>query len=194
MCSDMPDDDFRRLIENVRNGSEEAAWALIEEYGPYVLRTVRKSLNAGMRSKFDSQDFVQAVWASFFLGKHRSAKLENPQELIGFLAAIARNKVIDEVRRRTNTLKHDISRERSLEQMTELQGAAGNSREPTPSQIAMARERWTLMLKGQPEHYQQIIRLRFVGETNRTIADKLGLNEKTVRRVLDKLLQEQSVS
>jgi RNA polymerase sigma factor (sigma-70 family) len=194
MHTEMPADDFQLLIESVRDGSEDAAWTLIEEYGPYVLRTVRKSLNAGMRSKFDSQDFVQAAWASFFLGKHRSAKLDSPQELIAFLAAIARNKVIDEVRRRTNTLKHDVKRERSFEHMTELHGSMSNSQEPTPSQIAIARERWASMLKDQPERYQQILHLRFVGETNQTIADKLGINEKTVRRVLEKILQDQNVS
>ena len=45
-------------------------------------------------------------------------------------------------------------------------------------------------LQGEPAHYQQIVQLRFVGETYQAIARKLHINERTVRRVLKRLVRE----
>ncbi|MCA9151905.1 MAG: hypothetical protein KDA92_21530, partial [Planctomycetales bacterium] len=54
---------FSHLLEQVRQGSDEAAWDLVETYGPHVLRTIRRTLSREIRGKFDSDDFAQAVWA-----------------------------------------------------------------------------------------------------------------------------------
>ena len=59
-------DDFRRLMQRVRDGSEEAVWDLVSVYGEAIRRAVRRVLNRNLRSKFDSLDFVQLVWKSFF--------------------------------------------------------------------------------------------------------------------------------
>ena len=56
------DDNFRSLICHVREGSEDAAWDLVEQYGEAIRRAVRRALNERLRSKFDSLDFVQLVW------------------------------------------------------------------------------------------------------------------------------------
>ena len=55
----------------------------------------------------------------------------------------------------------------------------------------MARERWQRIMHNQPDHYQEIVKRRLRGETYQSIADELGLNERTVRRVLERLLREQ---
>lgn len=55
------DDDFFYLIGRVREGSEDAAWQLVERYGGHIRRTVRRALDPRLRSKFDSLDFVQSV-------------------------------------------------------------------------------------------------------------------------------------
>ncbi len=56
----------------------------------------------------------------------------------------------------------------------------------------MARERWEAIMRDQPSHYQEIVRLRLRGETYQSIAEELQLNERTVRRVLERLLREQA--
>lgn len=57
---------FASLMQRVREGSQDAAHELFQQYGPHILRIVRRKLHKTMRSKYDSSDFVQAVWASFF--------------------------------------------------------------------------------------------------------------------------------
>ena len=56
--------EFASLMRRLRDGSEEAAWELVERFSSSVQRVIRRSLNEQMRSKFDSIDFVQAVWFS----------------------------------------------------------------------------------------------------------------------------------
>ena len=58
--------DFPSLMQQISMGSEDAAWELVERYGELIRRAVRRVLNKKLRSKFDSLDFVQLVWSSFF--------------------------------------------------------------------------------------------------------------------------------
>jgi RNA polymerase sigma-70 factor (ECF subfamily) len=142
-------------------------------------------LSQELRPKFDSIDFVQSVWLSFFANRSQICDFGQPEQLIAFLATMARNKVVTEVRRRLYTEKHNIRREQSL-------AASGTedlpSRGATPSEFAMAHERWNSLVSGQPDHYRAILHMKYSGATNREIADRLGLNEKTIRRVIEKLL------
>jgi RNA polymerase sigma factor (sigma-70 family) len=175
--------EFARLLRQVRDGSESAAWALVEKYGEHILRAVRRRLSCEIRSKFDSADFVQAVWASFFACSHRIKQIASPEELTALLATIARNKVISELRRRLASRKYDVRREVPI-----VNSEPATRQNATPSAIAIAKERWRAIVDNQPSHYRQIISLRLAGNTQAEIADKLQVSERTVRRVLVRLL------
>jgi RNA polymerase sigma factor (sigma-70 family) len=181
---------FDELVAQLKAGSQDAAWELVELYGPHILRVVRRTLTREIRPKFDSQDFVQAVWASFFTHRERFLKVDRPEQLVGLLAATARHKIVDEVRRRLETKKHNVRRERSMDDSNVVVKDTLVSGDPTPSQIAIARERWTQMMDQQPEQCRQIVNLRLAGETHEAIARALGVSKKTVQRVLQRLLRE----
>lgn len=182
---------FAALMDRVRAGSEEAAWELIERYGDQIQRFVRRLLHMRLRSQFDSTDFVQLVWLSFFRDPEKIRSFSSPEELAAYLIVVARNKVIDETRRCLSTKKKNVRRVRAYDD--EHNGiAAIADRGPTPSAIVVARERWERIIKGQPAHYQELARLRFMGVSNDEIAHKLGINERTVRKILNHLLQLQT--
>src|SRR5581483_2343423 len=67
---------FAELMDEVRLGSHEAAEELWRRYGPYVVHVVRRSLHHRLRARFDSQDFAQAAWASFFAELPRAERLD----------------------------------------------------------------------------------------------------------------------
>jgi len=179
--------DFDRLIENVRTGSQEAAWELVERYSGKILRVVRRCLPDQMRSKFDSQDFLQATWHSVFQNASRLGGFEKAEEFTAFIAGVACNKVKMEVRRRVQGQKYNVGRERSLEDSPGERNPEFCAAGPTPSQVAVARERWFMLLEGQPVHYRQIIEMRFSGNSIREIAGELHMHEATIQRVLRKL-------
>ncbi len=182
------DDSFRSLICHVREGSEDAAWDLVEQYGEAIRRAVRRALNERLRSKFDSLDFVQLVWNSLFRVRDKLDRFDRPEELTAYLVTMARNKVGMEVRRRLMTDKYNVNREQSLDQLKAKGHLNIPSRQPAPIDVAIAREQWDRILKDQPEHYRQIIHLRLQGHTYQSIADAVHVDECTVRRFLKRLL------
>ncbi|NLE38583.1 MAG: sigma-70 family RNA polymerase sigma factor [Pirellulaceae bacterium] len=181
------DDEFRELIAQVRNGSEEAAWQLVDRYGERVRRAVRRALNQHLRSKFDSLDFVQLVWSSLFRTRNQLDRFEGPNELAAFLITMARNKVGMETRRCLVSLRHNVNREVPLEERTGVIREDLTARGPLPIETAIAREQWDRMVEGQPDGYRRIIELRLRGKTQQEIAQELGVSECTVRRFLKKL-------
>jgi RNA polymerase sigma factor (sigma-70 family) len=188
----MPDNphEFNVLMERVRAGSEQAARDMLRLYGEHVLRVVRRRLNRKLRSKFDSSDFVQAVWASFFAKAPARCTFDRPQALVAFLATLAQNKVVDAVRQRFQRQKYNVNREHSLDGSTAAEAAELAARQPTPSQVAVANEEWHRLIDELPAHYQRMLELLRAGHTQREIAQELGVNEKTIRRVIEKLNAE----
>lgn len=172
-------------MEQIAAGSESAVEVLLSEYGDHLCRTVRRRLGRNLRSKFDTVDFVQAVWASFFHDRGQLAQFEDSRQLVAFLTQVANNKVVDECRHR-QTQKADVGRECSL---TDEAGQSVDvpGRDPTPSQVAIGHEAWEQMLADVPAEHREILELRVRGDTQDEIAGRLGVNEKTVRRVLSKL-------
>ncbi len=147
-------------------------------------------LNSRLRNKFDSADFTQAVWASFFACPARWAGLRRPEQLIALLQRMARNKVVDEHRRRV-TQKYSVQREQRMPSWGIPDRMRSN--QPTPSQMAIAREQWDRMLRAQPSRHREVLRLKAAGMTNRAIAERLEVSEKTVARVLQRLQRRPSV-
>ncbi|HID75974.1 MAG TPA: sigma-70 family RNA polymerase sigma factor [Planctomycetaceae bacterium] len=182
-----PKDEFRTLLEQAQAGSREATCELIERYGPHIVRAVRRKLDRALRSKFDSIDFVQAVWASFFTASRRLTDFHTPQDLIAYLVAMARNKVISEIRRRLMRPSHNVNREYSLDSSRWAGGARLPDGGPSPSAVAVASELRARLLDGRPVLHQRIIQLRLDGYSTKQIARMLGIHQRTVQRVIARL-------
>jgi RNA polymerase sigma factor (sigma-70 family) len=185
-------DDFRNLVRQVREGSQDAARELVLRYGRAIRRAVRRKLNDKLRPKFDSLDFVQVVWNSFFRVPDKLEQIESPEELMKYLLAVTRHKVDHENRRYLALVKHNVNRERSLERLPKEQRAALAAPDPEPVDMAVAHEQWDRMLDGLPPRCRQIVEMRLQGCSTNVIAQELQMTDRAVRRVLEKLLQNSS--
>jgi len=185
--------EFAELMERVHDGSQDAAWQLLEKYGPHVKRYVRRSLNQEMRSKFDSLDFAQVVWASFFREPDRFRRLDSPTALLAYLASLARNKVVGETRRRMMSIKNGVHHEVGFGEMDDELAVRCSNPDPTPSAVAIARERWHQLVDDQPESVRRIVELRFMGATFPEIAEQLNIDERTARKAIKRLVGEEAV-
>ena len=104
--------ELRQFLARIRDGDEDAARELLRRYEAKVRLVVRRQLPRLLRSRFDSQDFLQSIWGSFFRRiKTSPSDLESTENLIGFLARAARNKVIDEYRRASEAANKTCARE-----------------------------------------------------------------------------------
>jgi RNA polymerase sigma-70 factor (ECF subfamily) len=180
--------DISNLIARARSGDEAAVRDFLTQFEGEVRLMVRGRLPKKLRTQFDSMDFVQAVWQSFFsrLRKDPSG-FENVQHLRGFLTGIVRNKVYAEHRRLTRTEKHAIAREQRLYLRRGSREIALElvSPEPSPSQAIQASERLAQLVAGCGPREVQVITLRHQGMTFAETAGRTGINERSVRRIID---------
>jgi RNA polymerase sigma-70 factor (ECF subfamily) len=190
MATDLPDrdepGDVRALLARIHEGDEAAARELLCRYESKVRMVVRRQLPRLLRSRFDSLDFLQSVWGSFF---HRirtgSNDLAEERNLIAFLAWAARNKVIDQYRRAA-TQRQDIHRDSPLRNALD-DGSEPAASEETPSQVAQARETFGRLRELLPDDRRVILELKAEGFSCREIGERLGVSERTVQRVLEDL-------
>lgn len=100
-----------------------------------------------------------------------------------------KHKVIDEGRKR-DTKKYSVKKEKYLDDVELNRQQQIRSREASPSQFAIAKEEWDRMHKNRPEQLRKVLEMKLAGETHRKIAETLNISEKTVQRVLGRLLRE----
>lgn len=183
---------FAELMERIRSGSQDAAREMVEEYGEYVERAVRRMLNKKMRRQFDSSDFTQAVWSSLFSDPANFEKVHGPEDLVRYVFGTGRNKVVEEFRRLLQTGKYNVNRERSLDGSAEYEAIQLAGRDPSPSEVASTNEALARTMGKLPLHYQEIFRLRQQGMTQAEIAARTGLHIRTVQRVIHRFPEDGS--
>jgi RNA polymerase sigma-70 factor (ECF subfamily) len=175
-------DALQSLLERLCQGDAEAARHAFVTYEPYLRMVVRRQLTAALRSKFDSLDVVQSIWADL-IGGFRSGSwcFDTPAQLQAFLVRATRNRLVDRVR----SQRLAIRREHRVD-ASELQslphphtGAAGEGLE--------AQELWERMLALCPPQHRGLLELKRQGLPLAEIATRTGLHESSVRRVLYEL-------
>lgn len=184
----MDDSDLAGLISKAKGGDNRAFADLVRRFEPEVRMIVRGRLPRSLQAQFDSMDFVQSLWKSVLRKDGADMPcFENSRHFMGYLAGVARNKVYEQYRKRTHTRKYDIKREEPLyvrkgnrDVPRDLPG-----HDSSPSQEAQAEDRLAQLLEGRSPLEEQVVQLRRQGFTYEEIADRLGLHESAIRRMID---------
>jgi RNA polymerase sigma factor (sigma-70 family) len=178
--------ELTEFLRRIQAGDEGAARELLSRFEAEVRLVVRRQLPRLLRSRFDSLDFLQSVWGSFFR-RMRTAptEFEDSRHLVAFLARAAKNKVIDEYRRAASR-KQDMHREEPL------WGDGLRPRDvpdPTdsPSEVAQAHEVLGRLRELMPADRRSILEMKAEGLSSKDIGERLGISERTVQRVLEDL-------
>ncbi len=92
---------FADLLERVRAGDQDAAAQVVRRFEPELRRMIRVRLtDPRLRRVLDTADVCQSVLANFFIRvRVGEFDLEQPDDLLHLLLAMARNKVFDKARR-----------------------------------------------------------------------------------------------
>jgi RNA polymerase sigma-70 factor (ECF subfamily) len=169
------------LLEQLGRGEVEALGELFEAYAPYLRAVVRRQLADRLRAKFDSVDVVQSVWVQLIRRLGRDGwKVNDEGHLRALLVTIARRRLISRARQC----------DRCHDRPAENDWAAVTDTDASPSAAAQANDLWAKMLDLLPPEHHPILTLRREGLQLAEIAERTGLHEGSVRRILRRLARE----
>lgn len=177
------------VLVRIQAGDDDAARELLARYEAEVRLVVRRQLPRLLRSRFDSLDFLQSVWGSFFHRVRHGPDLgefDDARHLVAFLAKTAKNKVIDEYRKAASR-KADMHREEPLWPADGDGPRDLAAIDDTASQVAEAREAFGRLCELLPEERRELLALKAEGLSSRDIGERLGMSERTVQRVIEDL-------
>ena len=174
-------DDLEELLAACRRRDPAATAELVRRYLPYVRAAIRRRLAASMRIRFDSHDFAQDVWMSFFRAAVDRAELQDEGQLVAYLSEMARLKVAEEYRHQT-TQKIGLSRDVPFSPTVDPTG-----RDPSPSQAAVADDEWERLTAGLPERERRMLQMLREGHTHADTAATFQISEKTIQRLVRRL-------
>ncbi len=179
----MPDKiPFPELIRRVRGGDASAAADLVRQYEPEIRRLIRCRLtDPRMRRTVDSIDICQSVLGNFFVRVAAGQfDLDEPAQLLKVLLTMARNRVLDKVRRE-HAARRD-QRRLTGHGNSVLDGLAGSGE--SPSQVVASRELLEAARRLLSEDERQLADLRARGYDWAQIAAEVRSSPEAVRKKL----------
>ena len=184
----MNDDSLDRWIERLNSGDVAAVERIFVAYEPYLRIAVRRRLGRRLRTKVESRDIVQSVFADVLVGvRDRGWVFEGRNHLLALLRRIAWRRLADRYQKHRKAL----DREQPLEEFDPK--ALPDSARPGPSAEARGHEFWERIVAACPPGHLQVVRLRKEGLRIAEIAERTGLHEGTVRRILYELARRLAI-
>jgi RNA polymerase sigma-70 factor (ECF subfamily) len=184
------DETIRALLQRVRGGDGSAATELVRRYEPEIRRAVRIRLtDPRLRRVLDSMDVCQSVLGNFFVriagGQY---DLEQPHDLLRLLVAMARNKVLDHVRRQ-QAVRRDQRRAEAdpSEAFDKAEDAA-----PGPSRIVAGQDLLQEVRRRLTDEERDLADQRGLGRDWNAIAGERGANADALRKKLTRALDRVS--
>ncbi|MDR3639574.1 MAG: RNA polymerase sigma factor [Isosphaeraceae bacterium] len=177
-------DHLDQLLAQLNSGDRAATEQVFRTYEPYLRILVRRELRAELRTKFDSSDVVQSVWADLLEGiQGRGWRFADRAHLQAFLVRLSKNRFIDLCRKHGPALAH----EKPLADHALAETFAGDA--PRPSEVAQGNELWERILALCPPNHRELVQMKLKGLTVDEIAGRVGLHPNSVRRILVELAQ-----
>jgi RNA polymerase sigma factor (sigma-70 family) len=184
MNHELPDHWIGRLNE----GDVEAVGRVFIAYEPFLRIAVRRRLSRRLRSKVDSGDIVQSVFADLIRGVRDGGwHFAGRSQLEALLRRIAWRRLADRYQKHSRALAHEHSLDETPSQ------SLGDAAQARPSQEAQGREVWERILRACPPAHHEVVRLRMSGHRMGEIAERTGMHEGSVRRVLYELARRLSI-
>jgi RNA polymerase sigma factor (sigma-70 family) len=184
----MNQESLDQWIGRLNEGDVEAVGRVFMAYEPFLRIAVRRRLSPRLRSKVDSGDIVQSVFADLIRGVRDGGwQFAGRPQLEALLRRIAWRRLADRYQKHARALAHEHSLDETPSQ------SLGDAAQARPSQEAQGREVWERILRACPPAHHEVVRLRMIGHRMGEIAERTGMHEGSVRRILYELARRLSI-
>ena len=184
---------WERLIEGLKRGDERILREFHAKYGPLLHGIADSRLAPGMRKRFDADDVVQSTFRTFFRrAQFGCFRFEDNQRLWNLMCAITLTKLREKVRFHSRQSR-SVRREQSVEGPGETASGRRSeiaSSQPTPDDTVAFADAFETALSSLDETEQKLVDLKLQDLTKDEAAESLGVSERTVRRILNRLREK----
>ncbi|WP_010587350.1 protein kinase domain-containing protein [Schlesneria paludicola] len=173
-----------KLIEAWSRGDERAATILFERYHVRLTALIKAKLSRQLARRIDPEDILLSAYRSFFItSRDRRSLTAANDDLWPLLATFVLRKLARQVR------YHHAGRRSVAHEQAESSAGMESvwQREPTAEHAAVFLEEVERLMKRLDETAREVVVLTLQGYDAPTIAGQLGLNERTVRRALERV-------
>ena len=183
----LPASDDESLLDACRAGSESAARELFERYVERLMELARKRIGHHVASRIDPEDVVQSVFRTFFCRlKDGRFHFGAEDDLFKLLVRITVNKALRQIAFH-RAAKRDPALETGQGDDAQEMLLAVMDKEPSPETIVAFLEQFERLLGQLLPQDRRILELRFQGYSTEEIARELGIYDRKVRRVLERV-------
>ena len=173
--SDHSDADLLRFW---RSGNQQAASVLMDRYAARLVSLIAARLGHKLRGNVDAEDVVQSAMGSFFHAAHRG-KVDISQSVSAWnlLTVFARRKLARAIEKTFAAKRGGDFQRIQLELDQEMQLTVDDQ----------TGDLLTSVLEDIPSELRSVCRLLWAGYNQKEIANELNVNQRTVRRRIEKL-------
>jgi len=170
------------LLDAWRAGDHDAAETLYARFHRRLVGLIRSRLARRLARRIDPEDVVLSAYRSFFLSVRRGGVTEAAEDLWPLLTTFALRKLARQARR------HSAAR-RSCHRESWDQDPAAIAEAPdqTAEQAAILSEEFQSLLDRLEPVEREVVMRTLNGEDRSVIAGSLGVHERTVRRILERI-------
>ena len=175
----------KALVDLWRQGDQDAARAIVDRYVDRLVTLARRRLSQRLASRVDAEDIVQSAFRSFFArAKEGRFVFAEQDDLCKLLVRITLHKTLRQVAFH-KAAKRDPSAETDQGEHHQEQLLALLDGEPTAeAEVAFLDQLEHFFSQLRPQE-RQILELRVQGHSNDEIAQKLGIYDRKIRRVIE---------
>lgn len=190
----MHDDETVELVDRWRGGDQDAATELYERYFDRLMQIVAGHVMQTYRKQVEPEDVVQSAFGTVFRRmKNGSFSFKSDGDVWKLLVTVVLNKLRNRVRY-LNAERRDIRRE--IRGEADFDGVLA-AQLSTPPGIREAMEFASLVrdvfeFAMISDHEKELLQLRLEGHSQQEIAEKLGVTDRTIRRMMERIRERMS--
>lgn len=187
----MRDEQFEQLRAKATAGSTDALEFLVEHHSEALAHVIRRRLHQRLRSQFDTLDFQQIVWQSMLENLDRLGECRDQNDVRIFLFQIAKGRVIDAFRKVVGRQHKTVELEIRDPGDSNWERPDAYATDPTPSKVVRDRDECERLVDQMPPKYRRSLEMIKSGHNISEVANELGVNERTIRRLFSKLASKE---
>jgi RNA polymerase sigma-70 factor (ECF subfamily) len=178
------------LVARCRRGDQQAAAALFRRYAGRLVALARSELSSKLSRRIDPEDVVHSAYRSFFSNiQDGRYDLERGGDLWRLLVRITLHKLSTQVRRHSRQ-KRSARHEITFGSEDSLLGISANllAHEPSPAEAVTLADHLEQTMRRLNPGQRRVLELRLQGYKLEEIASALQRSERTVRRMLEEIV------